>query len=278
MLHRLAFHLLFSLVVVFWVPSFSFAAEVSKAAPSAPPAAENNPAAHGGEGVTTQIEDVQYSRVDVFSMNKLMWALGVYNPSSPDDINTFMRVTECPLFQKFYDDDITWEKIKKSMTNYLNENRSDVSWRYEYTFPATLGRYDENLSGFPLIDGTDMLSVKSIEIINFSGNLDQQIPCVKGIYGPLRFPASVILKTKSPLTLSFIRVSKAVAGAYLDRLQVEGINGRPVYLRLRFVVSDLEGVKGEDDRDMIVSVRGRVERVDAFADQELMLPIFGQDF
>lgn len=248
------------------IPSFSLAAE-EPSPTSAPP---SNAVLELGT------DDAQYKSIDIYSINKLMWELGVYSPSNPDDINTFMRVAECPLFQKFYNDDITWEKIKKSMTAYLAK-KQEVSWRYEYTFPAKLGRYDENLNGFPLVEETDLLAVKSVEVANFLGN-DSQNACMRREYGPLRFPSSLILKVKSPLTLSFIRVSKPVAEAYLDRLQMEGINGRPIYLRLRFVVTNLDSVRGAELSDMGVALRGKVERVDAFADQELMLPIFGQDF
>jgi hypothetical protein len=219
-----------------------------------------------------------YEQMTYAALTKLAWSYGAYRAGNSEDLNAYIIITECNLYNKFFSNEFEWEKIRGVTKEFLEKNKDKVSRYYEYVQPVILERYDSSLQGFPIVDADkNLLGQKNLQFANFRYGLT---PCGGYDLGDGNYPSTAVLALSSPLTLTFVRVPKELAQRYLGWRESQGIatsDKRQAYIRYRIRIDGYEGIKSFEGMNSF-SFRGKLMRLDVFADQEMMLPLYNQLF
>lgn len=219
-----------------------------------------------------------YEQISYENLIKLAWSYNAFNPNDPIDLDTYLIITECKLYNKFFQNEFEWEKIRKATIQYLNDNKQKVPRYYEYVQPILLDRYDYSLQGFPIIGAEKNLkSQKNLEFASFQRG---ETECGKFDINVANYPSKGVLTISSPLNLSFIRVPLNLAQQYIEWRIKQGIskdNDRQAYIRYRVRIDGYEGIKSYQSINAF-NFTGKLMRLDVFADDEMMLPLYNQVF
>ena len=225
----------------------------------------------------SKLVDDTYEQITFEGLYKLAWGLGAYSAENSDDLNTYLMITECTLFDKYFQNEFEWEKIKVATKSFLRINKNNVSKYYEYVQPIYLGRYDYALQGFPLIDFVNFKAQKNFQFANYIlGNK----ACEKYTLDISKYPRAAVLTIKSPITLSFIRVPLNLAQRYIDWRAEQGLyddDKRLAYIRYRFRVDGYNEIKLYNGIKSF-NFKGKMMRLDVFADQGMFLPLYSQPY
>ena len=219
-----------------------------------------------------------YLQVTYDNLYKLAWSYDAFALTNDDAVNTYLMITECTLYTKFFQNEFEWEKIKIAAREFLKKNKSNVTRYYEYVQPIEMGRYDYNLQGFPIIAAQDFRAQKNLQFASFSvGTTTCQNFNIDGI----QYPGTGVLMLNSPLNMSFIRVPTPLAQKYVEWRNRNGLyndDKRQAYIRYRIRIDGYEGIKMFAMGLNSFAFRGKLMRIDVFADQEMLLPLYNQVF
>jgi hypothetical protein len=230
---------------------------------------------------TTEFEkniERSYEQISYQNLTKLAWSYNAYNPTNSMHLNTYLIITECKLYNKFFQNEFEWEKIRKASIEYLNNNRQKVPRYYEYVQPIFLDRYDYSLQGFPIVGAEKNLkSQKNLEFASFQRGLTE---CGSFDINVAEYPSTGVLSLSSPLNLSFIRVPLNLAQQYIEWRVKQGIaksDNRQAFIRYRIRIDGYDGIRNYQGLNAF-NFRGKLMRLDVFADEEMMLPLYNQVF
>ena len=220
-----------------------------------------------------------YTQMTYDNLYRLAWSLDAYSLSNVEDLTVFLKITECNLYTKFFQNEFEWEKIKIATREYLKNNKDKVPRYYEYVQPITMGRYDYSLQGFPIVDAArNFKAQKNLQFANFDSG---ETPCGHYNFKSKQYPSSAVLSLVSPLNLSFIRVPLPLAQKYIEWRNRQGMfneDNRQAYIRYRIRIDGYEGNKSYKSSDDSFNFRGKLLRLDVFADTDMLLPLYNQVF
>lgn len=209
---------------------------------------------------------------------RVLWALDVKDLYDDKAVDGYLQVAECNLFQKFYSNEFRWKKIREGTRDYLEKYKNKFPRRFEYVQPLFLDRYDFALKGFPIMPEQQFVGATRLQ---FSGNFHGATKC-PGLFLPNfpGYPSGAVLNLKAPFNLSFVRVPEALAKEYLKMVEdivIRPSEGRPAFIRFRI---RLDQFLSEEDRDHghFANFLGDLEKIEVFADSELLLPLYSQNF
>ncbi len=218
-----------------------------------------------------------YLQMTYPNLFRLAWSFNLYQPTDKDALDSYLMVTECNLYKKYYKNEFEWDKIRKAAIEYFQKYNKSKAAYYEYVQPLDLARYDPDLQGFPLEHADKYMLLKFLEMVNYEvGGTD----CGKLAIDSKKYPGSAVVNIISPLSLTFIRVPKDVAEAYVNWRSTQGFVGdaaRQAYIRYRVRIDNAVGISGVDRVHSYV-FNGRLMRIDVFADKEMMMPLYNQIF
>lgn len=241
-----------------WVPCFAGEGAV----PLAPP-----------PGLTAEYVAPSYD-----NLARVLWALDVKDLTDDKAVDGYLKITECNLFQKFYDNEFRWKKIREGTREYLEKYKSRFPKRFEYVQPMFLDRYDFALKGFPIMPDQQFVGAGRLQ---FSANGAGFTKCPDVILRNFAgYPSGAVLNLKAPFNLSFVPVSETLAREYLKMVEETGLNtsdGRPAYIRFRLRVDQFLNEESIDQGNF-GNFSGVLEKIEVFADRELLLPLYSQNF
>lgn len=217
---------------------------------------------------------VQIAYPDLY---RLAMAYGAISENSASDLDVFLMITECSLYEKFFANEFEWEKIRTNTSRYLKENKSKISKYYEYVQPIYLARYDSALQGFPVVESEKFKGVKSLQFADFKAG---ETECNEYNISDSQYPSMAALEIDSPFTLSFIRVPTKLAQTYVEWNNANGTSSgynRKAFIRYRIRIDGFQGVQTVTAGDLL-TFTGKLLMVDVFADPEMMLPLYNQVF
>lgn len=220
-----------------------------------------------------------YTQVTYDNLYRLVWSYDAYALSNDEALTVFLKITECNLYNKFFQNEFEWEKIKFATREYLKNNKDKVSRYYEYVQPIFMGRYDYSLQGFPIMDATK--NFRSQKNFQFASFFSGKTSCGAYNINSQNYPASAVLSVTSPLNLSFIRVPLPLAQKYIEWRGRQGIStqdNRQAFIRYRIRIDDYDGIRSFGSGMKAFGFRGKLLRLDVFADQEMLLPLYNQVF
>lgn len=219
----------------------------------------------------------EFQEVDYPTLVRLAWSLGVHKIESDEDVDAYLMVSECSLYEKYYKNEFQWEKLRKAARQYLQKYGSSVSHYYEYTQTIKLGRYDANLQGFPIANVQNYTSLKSLQIANYKSGATS---CGQLGMDSTKYPGAGMVNILSPLSLTFIRVPKDLAMEYIGWRNDQGFSeseARQAYVRFRVRVDGFVGIETVLSSPSYVFY-GKLLELDVFADKEMMMPLYNQMF
>lgn len=246
--------------------------DAPQAAPEvkAPPSLGEKPAAEKTELIQN------YTSVTYDNLARTLWAMNAHALDDDLMVDNFLRITECNLYGKFYMNEFEWEKIREATRKYLMKYKEEFPRRYEYIQPLFLDRYDTTLKGFALMKDSAFYQSTRIEIAD--GVYHRSKCASEAIRHVQGYPDSVVLTTRRPFKLTFIRVNEALAKEYLSFVKGrynDPRQGRPAFMRIRIRLDqhlpDLYISQG-----VYSNYGGVIETIEIFADRDLMFKLYEQ--
>ena len=212
-----------------------------------------------------------------FSNNaRLYWLLHVYSVDNDDMIDNYLKATECDLYSRFFLNEFEWRKVREATRTYLDKFKHTFPRRFEYIQPLSLDRYNFDLKGFPLEEGSVFYQSTRLEMSSYMENGDkcgnQSITKLKG------YPPMAMLSIKQPFKLSFIRANEEMAKEYLKFLeskQIDQTRGRPAYIRFRVRIDSYLGEEFASQQ-IYGNFSGAIESIEVFADREMLFKLYEQ--
>lgn len=266
---------LFVAAIILLNPMISFAAEnnapaipvdIGALGPAVVPAVPNK-----------KVIEATYTQMTYDNLYKLAWSYDAFSPSNEEALNTYLIITECNLYNKFFQNEFEWEKIKTATKQYIEANKTKVARYYEYVQPIFMGRYDYSLQGFPIVDAKEFKGQRNFQFASF---ISGDTTCGHFNINNITYPSTGVVTINSPLNLTFIRVPLSLAEKYIDWRSKQGVadeGKRQAYIRYRIRIDGYDGTKAYADLNAF-NFSGKLMRLDVFADKELMLPLYNQVF
>lgn len=229
-------------------------------------------------GIPRRIVENTYTQVTYENLYKLAWSYDAFSAANEEALNVYLIITECNLYNKFFENEFEWEKIKVATREFIGANKNKIPRYYEYVQPIYMGRYDYSLQGFPILDAKEFKGQKNLQFANYQGG---DTSCGRFNLDNVKYPSTGVLSISSPLNLSFIRVPLNLAQQYIEWRSKQGnLNEvkRQAYIRYRIRIDDYDGIKQYSAGVNAFNFQGKLMRLDVFADKDLMLPLYNQVF
>lgn len=213
-----------------------------------------------------------YVQPTLENISRLYWKKNALDIENNTAIDNFLLINECDIYEKFYNDDFEWIRVREAARDLIKEGREKFSHKFKVVVPVDLGRYDETRKGFPLINKTAFNGLRRVEI---GGNATRENIC--GNDGVIEnYPRNLILILNKPFTFDFIALDEHVAQALIVRHKYQEIDrprelqnkefNRLAYARMRITFSEFQGeAKGRDNAQLGVMF-GKLDGIDIFED------------
>ena len=216
-----------------------------------------------------------YSPTTPEYLAKSFWPLKKLDENDNNNIDQYLLVTECDLYQQYHSNDIEWSKIQDATRGYIKSNRDSFPTRFEFIQPLYLDRYDVANQSFSVEKKSQIIGVSQLQA---SGNSTGDYPCLRSQdYDKKTFPMNAIVKLSRPLNLTSIQTNKESAAEYIKYIQdnkLETSKDRVAYVRYRFKVQQsLEPVPMGIDGGVYANFFGTLESMTIFGDKELFIKL-----
>ncbi len=220
------------------------------------------------------IERSEYVRPTVENLAKLYWKMAALDLRNPVFLDNYLRITECGIFSRFYNNDFEWQRIRDATRQALRLQVEDFSSKFRFKTKIQLQRYDFQKQEFPLHEEDSFIGVRRLQISN--NNRSEEI-CFNS--GRLEgFPRNAIMNVEKPLTLDAIYVPQQTAQKFIDS-SVERFEGydnrdqllfyfRPVYITFYVSVNAFSRMYYDQQRHYNAEVIGTVDRIEIYSDIE----------
>jgi len=221
----------------------------------------------------TIIQDLygdQYAPGTLENISQLYWAMGVFNTEDIKAIDTFLTINECEIFQNYYHNDFEWSKIRSVTQEMIKAKREDFPKKFKFIIPVSVGRYDHERGGFPLLDNTGFINNYRVEL---SSGFDE----VCGMrVNRMDNPYEIMLILEDPLNYNFIELDEHAAQAYILRKQYllnkrlqkyrQMKYERLSFIRLRVTFEKYQGNINAEGSRVLAAIYGKIDGIDFFED------------
>ena len=195
------------------------------------------------------------------------WLLNNLDTKNDQLIDQYLMITECPIYQKYFNNDFEWNKIRNATRNYIDTYKSRFPTRFEFMQPVYLDRYDFENRSFPIMENSKINLVSRFQI---AGNQVADYPCLNRNYREEDFPPSALLTIPKPITYSAVKTDQAKADSFIEYVKnkrLDTVKGRPAYIRYRVKV-DKSTAPIMNGKQAMANMFGSIESIAVFADRE----------
>lgn len=234
--------------------------------------------------VNVKVAKDKYTDPNFENLSKLMWALSVHQLSDNNAIDNYLRINECELYKRFYNNDLEWEKIRNATRSYINKNIAEFPTHFEIIIPIYLGRYNAEEQYFLLSDASKLNGTRRLFIrTNKREKICEIFYDIKG------YPLHLILNFMRPITLSNVPVDRQLAELYMEesrvafeklppRAQLKAYE-RIAYMRAKVKITGFKEFENENGgrAGVRASVLAQLEGIEIYADKAMQKPIFKKD-
>lgn len=214
----------------------------------------------------------QYVEPNIQNLSKLYWAMAVYDYQDDEAIENFLRINECDLYKKYYNDDFALRDLRDVMRESIKQRLSTFPLKMEIMLKIGLDRYDMGSERFKVSGGTQFLGSKKIEF------LTGVVPFVCGVNASIpRYPHNFIINLNRPFTLTEISVPPEIAKAYIEsskkvNLIPDGDSnlsdlGRRAYLRLKISIYQFKDVTIGTNQEPLASLIGVIDGYEVYGEK-----------
>ena len=234
------------------------------------------------QGITNYRNNV-YHDTTYSNLSKLYWAVGMHDLYDDDAIDRFLRINECDLYLKYYQDDFEWNEIRKATRKTIAEERATYPTKYEMLLPLSLSRYDLQRERFEVDEQTRFENMKKIDIALTS--LDYTCYTDHFLEG---YPGSVVMLLDQPFTLTTVPVKPEIADLYLQEAKQRYANmpdkvrlrhyEREAYLRVLVSFSSYVGTERAAGGRKLAVMHAKIDAIEVYADRLMTKPLYIKDF
>lgn len=266
-------HLLFIATLLFSLSCAGFACAQEDAASAPPPAEEKSKEAPKDE----------YQQATYENLSKLYWAIGKMDLRNNDDIDNFLLINECEIYQRYINDDLEWEKIRDAARQMIVKDMPTYPTKFEVMIPVYLERYDSESQVFELADESKVEGTKNLDFaMNFSRNT-----CGKS--GDIdNYPSNLVLLFSRPLTVTSFPATPGMAEVVIEEnqrryeklpphLQVSRFK-RTAYLRVRVDITQYKETLKIQNRYLRAAVFTLIDGYEIYADPDKKILLYKEDF
>lgn len=222
-------------------------------------------------------EKHEYKEFTMESLAELYWRLDRPDIENREDIDNFMKITQCSLHSEYFQNEFEWQQIRDAAKAYILENKKDFPVRFEFMQPLRLGEYDLNKQQFEIQDKYQLKGTRRFEVVvQESGQKicddSKQIP---------GYPGSIGIQFSRPVALTDIPVKKDLAEEYIAEKQEQFKNLNYIYqtpdqlmaLRNAYIVMKVkffssQGLAKNQDGNQLPLLLATLERIEVYADQD----------
>lgn len=168
------------------------------------------------EGTPQSERKFIYEKPTLKNLANLYWAINYSDLGSDEQLDMYLRLTECDIYRKFISSEFEMKEIREATRKFVVDNRNDFSTRFELVQQLYLRDYDLKRRAFKIDPKFQIQSVRRFELVT-SDDFNAPI-CGKKTVGRASFPAGLILEFSRPFTLTYIPVPTDIALAYLEEV------------------------------------------------------------
>lgn len=188
---------------------------------------------------------LHYTPVSYKAMVALMWKYKVHDISDPNIMDDYLRIVNCPLYQKYGSDDFVWERIREGVRRDLSYFSSSIPDRFEIYAFMPIDKYDFKKNAFIIPEEFALDNAGAIQIPFFDDSeffngcigSDQQIKL---------FPRDIKFIADNKFSLLEIPVAPDKADEVLNNIQ------------------KYEYKNAKDQRILAVRFRIKINTIDAY--------------
>lgn len=180
------------------------------------------------------------ARAQGFSYIKASWApllqtmirFGALDVRDSYLLDDYAIVAECPLYERYYDDDFQWQSLREKLEKSLQLRVSSFPVAYYYDVKTQLDRYDFSNNQFTFKKGSSLTGVNLIHLYSVMGT-----ECL-GI--PKYIPNSFSVVLTSVVNMDGVPLSEKDAHALISLMEVDDNYSRIIYARFKFHIVNIE--------------------------------------
>lgn len=178
---------------------------------------------------------VSSARADDFAIPKYenmvntLIRYGALNIKNNEVLDEYSIMTECKLYQHFYDDEFKWQKFREAMRQKLDQDVKTFPTGYRYDTKLHLDRYsfEDRLYRF---SNKSMADGFGSFLLRVKYNADPT--CAAAL--KVMFPFAYRIVLARPLYLAGLPFTESEARGLMDRLNEAGNKDRTIYVRFNF--------------------------------------------
>ena len=162
----------------------------------------------------TRIRQHIYESLNIKTLSYLHWAISILDLQDNDNIDYFLKITECDMFKKFRTDEFEWARIRDATRAYIEENKLDFPTRYEIVIPVKMGEYNKEKSYFELDNENAIKSVRLFEMM--AADMFYKSLCNDESRNIGNFYRGFILELSRPFSLQVIPAENSAAQRFIE--------------------------------------------------------------
>ncbi|MDD3029725.1 MAG: DUF4852 domain-containing protein [Alphaproteobacteria bacterium] len=209
-----------------------------------------------------------YDSVSWKNLVRTLVRFNAINLASPEFLKEYAIVTECDLYQAYYNDEFKWNRVLMAIKDSVEANKNSFPQNYDLDVRMQLDRYDFEDKRFRFTPKTALSKVNTFSLFearNEECGYDQVVLL------PRAFRAVI----PSVLYLEGVPLSESEAQALLSRMKAANNADRSVYARYKFRivyveplrrVQDISQTNAASSRREKASIAERNARLDAVLD------------
>ena len=218
-----------------------------------------------------------YKPAVYINLSSLMWAFDEYDPEDNHFLDTYLQITECEMYKKYYQDDFKWQIIREGMKRELAYFKKDLSTYLYVNAFLPLGRYDFERAAFEISKEFSLANAGTIRIPFYT-----KIPTVCGTQIDNNiFPKRIKFFANNKFSLTHIPISPDDATALIERLKqyryenVKDTRIIPVQFRLK--VNGIKAINALMTGSEVV-FKGDLVEIVFFEDPQMTIELWSKKF
>ena len=215
-------------------------------------------------------DQVVYHPLTFQNLINLYWVMGKIEGYPDKYLDSYLRVTECSIYKRFYENDVEWEKIQDATVNHLKNLKETFGQRIYFTIPLKLERYNADKQAFELTRNTMMVEMRRLHL-DIENVVPREICEKRGVGFTQLYPFKLILDLDSELDLREISLDEEDAEKLVNS-QTFKENERTLFLKLyaRLISYQKEDSKQHTGASLFWA---QIEKADLFLDRNLIKPV-----
>lgn len=155
-----------------------------------------------------------YETPTMEKLSQLYWALDMLDINNDRYIDNFLMLNECDIYKDYINHEFKWKKIREDARDFIRNNKSGFSLRFEVVQPLRLGEYDFEKQSFDIIDKYKIKGVGRFEV--YAEDVYDSL-CGSRSDGKIEgYPRALIVEFSRPVQLESIPVSPEKADKYIS--------------------------------------------------------------